>query len=425
VTTTVFDRDRDEPSALERLLKRGTRSFRELVAGAGGLFPTDVLQFLEAHRSDDTLDGAAIESMIAEARLASPAKWLPQGHGLALPHPLDAEWRFTDTTAHKLLDLAVAATGPSDLILLIGVPTVALAAALRDDDRRYWICGEQNVINDGVIGRTVLDRRFRHDQVDGAEAGAAIVDPPWYLPQFQEMLGRASRHSRHGGLILISAPGDEVRPGIREDIARIAETALAAGLELVDETKDGLAYRTPFFEINALRAAGIGICLPDWRRGNLAIYRKRSSGMTWPATPKTPSFELTVAGIRMRLLGWNDDGGEALVPLYTGEVFPSVSMRAPRRAEATLWTSGNRAFKAPGRLTLAAMLEIAARRQVWPKGLDPEVSRLRNYSSIDAVAPLIQNLCELADRESAEAASLLGSAAWERSASDARFLNAS
>jgi hypothetical protein len=418
-------RDHEEPSAVERSLKRGIQSFEALVAGAEGLFPTEVLQFLEAHRTDDEFNRAAIESMISEARLLGRTSDLPQGHGLALPHPLDAEWRFTDATAATLLEMAIAATSPADPILLVGVPSVALAAVRRDDDRRYWVRGEQNIITDGVIRRTVSDRRFRHDQIDGFGAAAAIVDPPWYVPQFREMLGLASRYCRAGAAIFVTKPYDEVRPGIRDDLVSMAETASQAGLVSTAESKGAVTYRTPFFELNALRSAGIGVWLPEWRRGNIVTYEKRSPGLTWPASPKAPSFELTVSGIRIRLLGWEDDGVGDIIPLHTGGVFPSVSMRAPRRAEATLWTSGNRAFKAPRLLTLAAMLEIAALRQVLPKRLEPELSRSKNCCSVDAVEPLIQKLTELADREAAEAASLLGSAAWERSANDARFLNAS
>jgi hypothetical protein len=140
---------------------------------------------------------------------------------------------------------------------------------------------------------------------------------------------------------------------------------------------------------------------------------------------KAPSFELTLSGIRLRLLGWEDDPLVEFSPLCEKEIFPSVSMRAPRRAEATLWTSGNRAFIVPERLTLAAMLAIASQRELLPKGLDSELLKCRNQYSIDAVRPLIQKLTELADRELAEAASVVGSAAWERSVNDARFLNVS
>ena len=165
---------------------------------------------------------------------------LPQVSELALPHPLDAEWRFTGATSRKLLDIAIAATRPSDLILLVGVPSIAVAAAERDDDRRYLVWGEDNIITDGVVRRTASDRRFRHDRTSDCEAAAAIVDPPWYLPQFREMLGEASLHCRREGVVLVSVPGKGVRPGIQEDLALFAQAASEAGLDLYEQEEGGL-----------------------------------------------------------------------------------------------------------------------------------------------------------------------------------------
>ena len=121
-------------SVLERSLRGGTRSFEGLIADAAGLFPTEVLRFLEVKRTEGAIDAALIENMIAAARSDGAAGDLPQVSELALPHPLDAEWRFTGATSRKLLDIAIAATRPSDLILLVGVPSIAVAAAERDDE---------------------------------------------------------------------------------------------------------------------------------------------------------------------------------------------------------------------------------------------------------------------------------------------------
>jgi hypothetical protein len=363
--------------------------------------------------------------MIVEARAASPGAELPQGGGLALPHPVDAEWRFTEETAEKLVRGAVATTRPGDSILLMGVPSVVLAAAQSQDDRKYWVCGEPNIITDGLRLITAHDPRFHHDIAHESQAAAAIIDPPWYVDQFRGMLSQASHHCRMGAFIFVSTPAEDVRPGIVDDLVRINEAATQLGLVLDNEGPATLVYRTPFFEINALRAAGIGAWLPNWRRGNLSVYRKRLMGRGWSTTSKVPAFELTLSGVRLRLLGWDDGTRVLFSPLHEGEIFPSVSMRAQRRAEAALWTSGNRAFTVPKRLTLAAMLEIANERQLLQKGLAPELLKYRNRYPIDAVRPLIQKLTDLAHRELAEAASVVGSAAWERSANDARFLNVS
>jgi hypothetical protein len=393
--------------------------------GARGRFPTEVLQFLERRKIGSGIDACRVEAMIAEARTAVLGNGLPQGPGLALPHPIDAEWRFTDGTAEKLLRAAVTATQPGASILLMGVPSVVLAAVRSQDDRKYFVCGEQNIIGDGLSRITIADPRFSHFIGDGLDAAAAVLDPPWYVDQFLAMLSQASAHCGTGAHIFVSTPAENVRPGITEDLLRIAEAAREAGLDPEGESIVVLTYRTPLFEINALRAAGVGAWLPDWRRSNLATYRKRTAGRRWKAAIKPTAFELTLSGVRLRLVGSDDDFQIEFSPLYEGEIFPSVSARAPRRVEATLWTSGNRAFKSPKGLTLAAMLEIAMERQLLPKGLESELFRCRNRYPIDAITPLIQKLTALADREVAEAASLLGSAAWERSANDARFLNAS
>jgi len=410
---------------LDRLLADGAKSFQDLVVGARGRFPTEVLQFLERRRMGSGINDSIVDAMIAEARTASQGNGLPQGRGLALPHPMDAEWRFTEKTAEKLLRAAVAVTQPGDSILLMGVPSVVLAAVRSPDDRKYFVCGEQNIIAHELIQITSADARFCHFTANRLDAAAAILDPPWYVDQFRAMLSQASHHCRTGAHIFASAPAEHVRPGILEDLIRIAEVATKSGLELEGENAAALTYRTPFFEINALRASGVRAWLPDWRRGNLTTYRKRAAGRRWKTVAKRPAFELTLSGIRLRLLGWDDDLQVEFSPLYEGEIFPSVSARAPRRAEATLWTSGNRAFNSPKGLTLAAMLEIANERRLLPKRLEPELFRCRNRYPIDAVTALILKVTELADREQVEAALLIGSAAWEKSASDARFLNVS
>jgi hypothetical protein len=99
-------------------------------------------------------------------------------------------------------------------------------------------------------------------------------------------------------------------------------------------------------------------------------------------------------------------------------------MRAPRRSEAALWTTGNRAFTIERRSALTALVAMAHDRNLLPKGLNSELFPLRNLQAIDAVEPLIQKLHELVDREFAEAASAVGPASWDTSANDARFLNA-
>lgn len=417
----------DSDAELDRLLSEGANSFRDFVIRAKGRYPTELLQHLARHPKGDDPVGRLVRAMMLEAKAQANTPGLPQGKGLALPHPIDAEWRFTEQTAEKLIEAAVATTVAGDTILLMGVPSVVLAAAQSSENRHFCMIGEANVITEELKSLTAQDSRFVHGDAAPDHAVAAILDPPWYVDQFRSMLGKASQSCRIGAHIFVSAPPEGVRPSIPDDLHLIAEAAGKSGLEVVGQTFGALTYRTPFFELNALRAAGIRAWLPDWRRSNLTTYRKRSNGNFWPsASTKPAGFELTLSGVRFRLLNsGRKEGVPELTPLHDGEIFPSVSIRAPRRAEATFWTSGNRAFRVTFDLALAAMTTMAQARQLLPKRLDSKPSLIGNPNSIDAVESLIQKLTELADREFAEAASILGPAAWETSANDARFLSAS
>jgi hypothetical protein len=340
---------------------------------------------------------------------------------------MDCEWRFTDGTADELLAAASNATRPGDTVLLMGVPSVVLAAHRSDHDRRFSVIGEHNVISDQLRNLTVSDARFDHGDIGASFAAAAILDPPWYPDQFCSMLADAASRCGIGAHIFVSAPSESVRPSIPDDLIKIGEIAALCGLDLVGRSTGKLGYRTPLFEMNALRASGIGAWLPEWRRGDERIYRKSSHGGSWVSKlPGRPGFEVTLAGVRLRLLDVAPDRGTAdLVPIHPGEIFPSVSMRAPRRSEAVLWTSGNRAYCVSHSACLAALATIAEDRRLLPEGLYSKISPARKPETIDRINPLIQKLLELAEREFAEATNVLGPDAWETAANDARFLSGS
>ena len=424
IEKTAITRD----DLLDGLLgKSSTAVFCDFVKLADGMHPSELFQRLMDYSGPDIQLQERARVLVADARTVISGDGHPQGASLALPHPLDAEWRFTDTTAQHLLKVAVDVTAPGHSILLLGVPSVVLAALRSDYDRRFSVHGESNVIADGLRKLTAQDTRFDHDPDLREGVAAAVLDPPWYIDDFQGMLDEASSKCAIGAYVFWSEPQEGVRPGIRDDLRLIREAAAQCGLTQLGHELGALAYRTPFFELNALRASGIGAWLPEWRRGNLAVYRKDAEGLRLlQAPPHRSGFEVTLSGIRLRLLDAGPtDAPLKMMPIHAGEIFPSVSMRAPRRAEASLWTSGNRAFSVAYTACLTALVAIAEQRQLLPKGLAPRQLLPRNSGPIDGVERLIQNLVDLADREFAEAATVLGPTAWETAANDARFLNGS
>jgi len=392
-------------------------SFSALVAAAKGRHPIELLEDL---RDDASPDAQRISGEACAAPVFTPA--LPQGEGLALPHPLDAEWRFCAETARALVRRAVAATQPGDKILLLGVPTVILAAAASAADRRFCVACEDNIIGAGLAARLASEPRFQ-DRL-AADCAAAIVDPPWYPPVFASLLGLAATACRLDAAIFVGTPPLGVRPTSEMEREELLATAGRLGLSLFDQASEALTYRTPAFEAAAMQAAGLHLWLPTWRRGDLLVFRHAEirSGPALPPAP--PAFELTLHGVRLRLLAQPAPGPDRIVPLVNGEVFPSVSTRTPGRARANLWTSGNRAFSCPPAATLAALQILAAEHDLWPKGLDPGGTGAQDPTSIDPIH-LVAELARIAARDLAHTAALVGGSSWNRAANDARFLNGS
>ena len=79
------------------------RTFSGLVLLASGRYPTELLEFLRGCDHPDPALQRHVQALINDATMIVPGNGHPQGAGLALPHPMDAEWRFTDGTADDLL----------------------------------------------------------------------------------------------------------------------------------------------------------------------------------------------------------------------------------------------------------------------------------------------------------------------------------
>jgi hypothetical protein len=139
-----------------------------------------------------------------------------------------------------------------------------------------------------------------------------------------------------------------VRPGAGDDRRNAIRFANRLGLDLIAERSLALGYETPFFEANALAAAGIRVT-HAWRRGDLVIFRKRreiARAVSTASIRKERWSEIEIG--RMRLFVRRAQpvvsGLQGLIRLVDGNVLPTVSRRDPRRRRAMVWTSGNRLF---------------------------------------------------------------------------------
>ena len=401
-----------------RAAATGARNFAGLLARLPGIGPADALRAL----ADQPLDPGYARLLGDAQTRAAPDLPFDQCSVLPLPHPLDMEWRFTRETAVELLAQAIAHTSAGDAILLLGVPSVAAAASVTRVDREFQVEGEGNIICEALRGLTRGDTRFVHGPA-GRRAAAAIVDPPWYTAAYAEMLATCSERCVPGAQVFLALPPVGVRPSARDDRGHMIELAEIAGFAVSRECWT-VRYRSPAFELAAWRAAGIGAWLPDWRTGEVRRLVKDRPGTGQPQAPaRAAAFEVTIEGVRLRLLLGREGPGE-LTPIAPGEVVPSVSARWPGRDRAALWTSSNRAFAVDSTLALPALAHVAdARGLVLPRGLTLKESAPRGARAIDAIRALTHQIENLAERELAGANDLVGDAAWSRAHNDVRFLS--
>lgn len=404
------------------ILSTSAVSYEALIKALQGTSPDVVVMALNEMEYEDQVKTILDQAATPNIRIHA------QGSLLPLPHPSDAEWRFDPQTVDLLLDEAEAVTKSGDRILLFGTPGAAIGALGRQSERNYSVLSPKNVVTDAIMAATLNDERFRYGKAPIRSCGAVLIDPPWYLPAYEEMLTTAASLCRKGAHLYLSVPSEGTRPTASGDVERIISFAASVGFRLADKRPGALRYINPLFEVSAFAAQGI--FAPDgWRRSDMLVFKLIPTQLPFsPSVTGGRSFELTVGGCRLRLnitAPINTPVNDDFHPVARGEVFPSVSNRHPDRRKANFWTSTNRAFSInPAKAILAMAFLAADRGIVLPARLGTHVKGAQLKGAVDKIHPLIQKLEELVATETRDSQRLTqGTPSWLSTANDARFLN--
>jgi hypothetical protein len=278
---------------------------------------------------------------------------------LKTPHPLDFEWRNSTASLRFLISRVQEMNTVNDEILFLGLPTLFAMACQRDIPQRVTLVERNKPIVKSLSRLNINKERLRIISEDIFRVKpetignfhSVFMDPPWYSPFFYQFMWLAAKCVKEGGIVAISLPPVNTRPNIPAERIDWFTFCNEQGLCLESLSPQTLQYAMPFFEFNAFRSAGIKSTTPFWRSGDLAVFRKVTSGST-----VRPSFhdvgnkwiekEIETVRIRVRI-GEKVDAKLPIVfeSIVKGDILPTVSARDERREHANVWTSGNRIFK--------------------------------------------------------------------------------
>lgn len=340
-------------------------NFGTLLCQLPGVYPTVVVQSLHRLIRSIEVDSATMHRLLVESRQLHSDCCVQTHDALPVPHPLDFEWRFTPSTCSRLLEEAVTLATEKDPVVLLGTPSLAAESSSRSDVGRF-ITLDTNPAMLEYLGRCCpAVRAYRFDAARDIfpnlpPAGVVVADPPWYPEHMKSFLWTASHLCRNYGHVLLCLPPMGTRAGIDTERDDLISWATLNGLECMHVHKGIVTYQTPLFEHNALRTKGIEAPL-DWRRADLAIFQRR---IGIPTTPR-PVVEMSTVTwheenfgrVRIRLRSPSTQVFDPrLVPLFGGDILPSVSSRHPFRELVDVWTSGNRVFGCRNTFILRSIL---------------------------------------------------------------------
>jgi hypothetical protein len=274
-----------------------------------------------------------------------PYEQLPVGH------PVDSDWRFTPESALELVRLALEAVSIGEPVVHLGTPSTFLRCALSDAQHQHVLLDRNMAVLDALV-RHGINTPHLMLAVDlqavgqlHLSAGAAIVDPPWYLDDTLLFLSVAAEACRPDATILLCQPCVGTRPRVGQERALLLDRVSALGLDLHALRSRGVRYVTPHFEAVSLRAAACGAAIPtSWRRGDVLLFKRSTRPVATfrPSTHDPKWREVRFGSVRVKLAG--QPTGSDVGSLVPGDVLTTVSRRDPVRKRIGLWTSGNRVF---------------------------------------------------------------------------------
>jgi hypothetical protein len=284
---------------------------------------------------------------------------------LPVSHPVDSDWRFTPEYATDLVELALDGVAHGAPVVHIGAPSTFFRCVLATSQHQHILIDRNTAVVDALITHGINPPHM----IVGVDlemierihfgAGAAIVDPPWYLDDTLLFLAAASSACRPNATIVLCQPASATRPGIGQERTAILNRMSELGLEFHALRSGAVRYIMPHFEAVSLRMSMNGAAIPvTWRCGDVFILRRMSCShpILLPQPRDVQWQEARFGPVRIKLA--ERPTGPELGVLVPGDVLETVSRRDPIRKLIGMWTSGNRVFTVANPILLGQFIAL-------------------------------------------------------------------
>ncbi len=368
-----------------RLLLENTLDFYELTSESRGVFPLQLRELI----SEESQGRSRVRQQAAlfSRQYSLPSRRKPAcDPELPVPHPLDADWRFSIRSAKQILEQVCRFLQPGDPILLVATPTLARVASILKLPFKFVFASR--MLDPVTLELRRLCPGFEFVDIEGdlatAGAKASIIDPPWYDEVALPMIRKALRGTLIGGQVYVCVPDVFTACSSAPILTDVRELGALFATHCEIEPLI-VRYETPYFELNALRAARLTNVHPQWRTAQLV--RLSAVATRDDAVPtETLWTEISLGTSRIRVC---ESGHERKEP-SSFIVLNTVSRAAWKAIAPSVVTSGNRFSCGPATLDrgrpqydLVTRLELVAAREQHE--LNEHISRrpLKAYSPVD------------------------------------------
>lgn len=407
-----FEKSVDDWILRTRTLTTNIITFEQLITSLPEVYPSTALNSIQRLVYDKKISEQFMDDILKAAN-QKVEKTISSAHQIPLPvpHPLDYDWRFSDVATTDLLNQCQKLTSDDSKVALIGTPSLLRMGIEISYPRELILLEASQAIISSLAQiaskRQVIPCDVMRDLLPQIYAEAVVLDPPWYPEYIHSFLWAACQICQVGGYILISLPPIGTRPGMEREWKETLHWAKQIGLTLYSLDEVVLSYKTPNFELNALKAKGISKVSKEWRRGNLAIFQR--THQTFLPRPTVSHQEVewieeVLQGVRIRVKQQNVTNflEPSLKSILPGDILQSVSRRDRHRPLADVWTSGNRIFACQGCSMLLLILQALRKNKSPHQAVESTLKRSLNNWETEQVSYTTHQVIELIEVERKE-----------------------